>query len=494
MSGVPRSRKAWQRTRRAIVAAAVVACTVALASQALATVGNVGKTKVSSDPFINNTAYHRTELEPDTFAWGNTIVAAFQTGRFASGGSDDIGFATSPDGGATWTHGFMPGTTVYASPPGPYARESDPSVAYDAKHDVWMINGLIVDQKNTDLVNLSTDGGLTWSLPVIISTPTGSADYDKNWIACDNWANSPYYGTCYAEVDDAAEGDIVLMFTSSDGGQTWKQATVALSHGLGGQPVSQPNGNVIVPFWSDSNDIQSIVSKDGGKTFTGPYTVTHITDHGVPFMRTEPLPSAEIDKKGKVYVVWQDCRFETNCATNDIVLTTSTDGQTWSDVVRIPIDPKGTVDHFIPGIGVDPSTSGSTAHLALTYYYFPSEPCTLDTCELDAGYVSSTDGGATWTSPTQLLGPMKVTWLPSAGGRFVGDYISTSIVGDLAFPVIANAKRGKCLVSQVGSCHEYMIAPTGGLPVKAGTMTAGNDRPVPGAHSDQVWTFPRTAH
>jgi hypothetical protein len=223
-------------------------------------------------------------------------------------------------------------------------------------------------------------------------------------------------------------------------------------------------------------------------TYSGPYPVSTTTDHGVPFVRTEPLPTAEVDKKGKVYVVWQDCRFETNCARNDMVMSTSKDGKTWSNVVRIPIDKVGSgVDHFIPGIGVDPSTGGTAgAHLALTYYYFPTEPCTVDTCKMFAGFVSSTDSGKTWSAPTQVLGPLKLAWLPSAGGRFVGDYISTSIIGDKAFPVIANAKIGTCTLGQITSCHEFMVAPTNGLAVVAGTVPVGTERPIAGARSDHA--------
>jgi len=285
----------------------------------------------------------------------------------------------------------------------------------------------------------------------------------------------------------------VLMFRSKDGGQTWTQSTVSGAHGLGGQPLAQPNGTVVVPYSQDFGSVQSIVSADGGKTYTGPYTIAPSPDHGVPFIRTEPLPSAEVDKNGKVYVVWQDCSFENNCSANDIVMSTSKDGKTWTNVVRIPIDPKGSgVDHFIPGIGVDPSTGGSGAHLALTYYYFPTEPCTLDTCKLKAGFVSSTDGGATWTAPTQVLGPIKLAWLPNAGGRFVGDYISTSIIGNKAFPVIANAKKGTCTLGQVGSCHESMVAPANGLAVLAGTIPVRHDLPILSTRSDHTWTFPRT--
>src|SRR5262245_1226812 len=69
-------------------------------------------TQVSTDPFTVRPGQHATEVEPHTFANGSTVVAAFQTGRIAPGGSTDIGWATSSDGGATWTHGFLPGLTT----------------------------------------------------------------------------------------------------------------------------------------------------------------------------------------------------------------------------------------------------------------------------------------------------------------------------------------------------------------------------------------------
>ena len=79
-----------------------------------------------------------------------------------------------------------------------------------------------------------------------------------------------------------------------------------------------------------------------------------------------------MDKKGKVYVSWQDCRFRSSCSSNDIVMSTSTNGHAWASLARIPIDGLGSgVDHFLPGIGVDRATSGVSAHLGLTYYYYP---------------------------------------------------------------------------------------------------------------------------
>ena len=47
------------------------------------------------------------------------------------------------------------------------------------------------------------------------------------------------------------------------------------------------------------------------------------------------------------------------------------------------------MDHFIPGFGVDPATSGSAAHIGLYYYFYPQASCSLSTCKLEAGFVSS---------------------------------------------------------------------------------------------------------
>src|SRR6266852_1853339 len=83
---------------------------------------NVAFTQISSDPYLNTTSYHATQVEPDTYSSGSTIVSAFQSGRFQDGGASNVGWATSTNGGTSWTHGFLPGTTVYATPAGPYAR------------------------------------------------------------------------------------------------------------------------------------------------------------------------------------------------------------------------------------------------------------------------------------------------------------------------------------------------------------------------------------
>ncbi len=135
---------------------------------------NLPPLQVSTDPFTNATSAHRTEVEPDSLSFGSTIVSAFQVGRFFNGGSSDIGWATSNDGGLTWDSGFLPGITTIAG--GPYDRVSDPSVAYDPAHGAWIVSSLALLASPSVrgaavVVNRSTDGGHSWSSPVVVSAP-----------------------------------------------------------------------------------------------------------------------------------------------------------------------------------------------------------------------------------------------------------------------------------------------------------------------------------
>jgi hypothetical protein len=128
------------------------------------------------------------------------------------------------------------------------------------------------------------------------------------------------------------------------------------------------------------------------------------------------------------------------------VISTSADGSTWTSPARIPIDPtSSTVDHFIPGLGVDPATLGGTAHLGLTYYYYPQANCSPSTCALFVGFVSSSDGGNTWSAATPVAGPVSLSSLPSTdSGLMVADYIATSFSAGKAygFFAVAKAKSG----------------------------------------------------
>ncbi|MGB2874907.1 MAG: sialidase family protein [Gaiellaceae bacterium] len=448
-------------TRTALLAAAVAAIAAVAAASAGAA---VSLRQLSSDPFTNTSSQHRTEVEPDTFAFGSTIVSAFQVARFFSGGSNDIGFATSNNNGTTWQNGLLPGITTFAGG-GSFDRASDPSVAFDARHGAWLISSLVLRGSSAVgvVTSRSVDGGHTWGAPIAVTT----SGADKNWVVCDDNAASPFFGNCYTEWDQPANGGLIRMSTSTNGGLTWGPALTSAdsARGLGGQPVVQPNGTVIVPYSSSSfGSVRSFRSVNGGASWRVSVQVSTITDHLVAGgLRTEPLPSAETDATGKVYVVWQDCRFRPSCASNDLVLSTTTQATypTWSAVTRIPIDAvTSSVDHFIPGLAVNRATSGATARLGLAYYYYPKAACTFSTCQLDVGYVTTGNAGATWSTPTQLAGPLSLSWIASTSqGRMVGDYISSSYVNGGVLAVFASASA-----PFAGLFNEAMFTTTAPLP------------------------------
>jgi hypothetical protein len=397
--------------------------------------------QVSADPFSAGAGQHATEVEPHMFANGNTLVAAFQTGRIKPGGATDIGWATSIDGGTTWSHGFLPGLTT-GEGSGPYDAASDPAVAYDAKHGVWMIASLPLSATihvPAVVVSRSFDG-LNWDNPVSVDTLAPSSD--KNWIVCDSWVSSPHFGNCYVEWDDPLNQGVIEMNTSSDGGFTWENtvATANAAAGIGGQPLVQPNGTVVVPI--ETSVMSAFVSNDGGTSWTVPVTISPIQFHAdAGGIRSGPLPSAAVDGAGTVWVVWEDCRFRAMCAANDLVYSVSADGVNWSAVSRIPIDEtSSTVDHFIPGIGIDLATSGTGAHIAIHYYYYSKSACTASDCQLFVGYISSANGGSTWNPPVALTGAMELSWLPdSQNGLMVGDYIATAFTNGVPHGVFAVA-------------------------------------------------------
>jgi hypothetical protein len=447
------TRLAWSTAVAVPAVAAVLLMTAAPAA------ANVALTQVSTDPYTDAQAQHQSEVEPDTYAFGSTIVSAFQVGRVSGGGSSNIGWARSGDGGATWTNGFLPGITTNGG--GTFGQASDAAVAFDARHNVWLISSLGISGSTVNvLTSRSTDGGLTWSNPV--TTATGAND--KNWIVCDNTTTSAFFGNCYTEYDITSSGDSIRMKTSTNGGATWGAALApGGSHtGLGGQPVVLPNGHVIVPYLSLSDTIRSFRSTNGGASWNSTVQVSTISHHDpAGNLREEPLPTAEADAAGTVYVSWSDCRFRSGCPSNDIVLAKSTSETTWAAPTRVPIDATSST--------VDQATSGTSARIGLTYYYYPTASCTAATCVLDVGFISSTNGGSSWSSATALAGPMNLSWIPNTSqGRMFGDYISTSVLsGGNAYPVlaVATAPTGSTL-------HLAMSVPTGGLAVTGGTNTA----------------------
>jgi hypothetical protein len=407
--------------------------------------------RLSADPFSSSDSQHASEAEPASYAYGRTAVVAFQVGRFVDGGASSIGFASSADGGRTWRSGFLPSLTRVSSPAGSDDRASDPSVAYDAQHAVWLVASIGIRGDGDEVLISRSADGRAWDAPVQAAA-SASGLLDKEWIACDNWAASPFRGRCYLSYLDGSTNEIATR-SSLDGGLTWSGPAVPSgppSHVdvNGAQPEVRPDGSVVLVYATFSSrrfepsEVLAAQSADGGATFSAPVHVADLDYASVPVLRSPPLPQAAVDSTGRVYVAWEDCRFTSACSADDLVLASSADGTAWSDPVRVPTTgARAGLSSLVPGLAVDPSTGGAGARLALVYYTLPASCSSAAACPgVGVSTITSPDGGATWSPPERLdAEPMRLgsIALDAQQGHMLGDYETVSFVAGRALPVFA---------------------------------------------------------
>jgi hemolysin type calcium-binding protein len=411
--------------------------------------------QLSRDTGVELDAQHETQVEPDSFSFGSTVVTVFQTGRLLDGGAERNGFATSRNGGRTWRAGLLP--------TGSFDRVSDPVVAYDARHKWWLAASLGSEFSTVAMIVNRSRDGLRWG-GAIDAARSSTEDYDKEWIVCDNWRSSRFFGRCYLSYMNFAR-DTIETRRSGNGGRTWSapvsiDARRASGFVNGVQNVVRPNGDVLLIFTVfggslGGDEIASARSTDGGVTFAPPARIAPLESVEFGWLRAPPFVSADVEAGGRVFVVWRECSVETSCSA-DIVLASSPDGFTWAAPVRVPsISPDEF--NFLPALAVDPASSGRTARLALLYHSLvPSISCNPECVQIDVKLTISRNGGETWSGPLRLNSvSMQTNWMADTPiGRMLGDYVSVSwsrgrpiSVFSLAFPPTGSLFRQSIFAS-----------------------------------------------
>jgi hypothetical protein len=108
----PSPTKRWRLVLGTALAAVLVAAGLISGAKSATHGSNI--VQISQDVFTNGNSQHQTEVEPGSFAFGKTVVVAYQAGRFnINGGASDVSWATSVDGGKRWRYGNLPGITKY---------------------------------------------------------------------------------------------------------------------------------------------------------------------------------------------------------------------------------------------------------------------------------------------------------------------------------------------------------------------------------------------
>jgi hypothetical protein len=409
----------------------------------------------------------RSQVDPDF------LIAIFQEGRFTDGGAVDCGYSLTHDGGLTWTRTLIPNLTTITG--GPYLRATDPVAGIDLDGRMFLnTEGATAPNFTAGviLVSHSFDGGVTFPAPAVVFRPINSVDFpDKPWMAVNTFADTSTAGRVLVTWTLFTSDTIspIMRSYSDDHGVTWT-APAAInpidSSTQGSQPVFLPDGRAAIIYWNfaDSGfsggdattspeEIDMVLSNDGGVTFGLPTLVTKVTRWEQPSFRSGVfLPSATTDRTvGDLYVVYQALD-----ATNlpRIMFTKSSNaGASWTAPVAITDNPGTGV--FNPAIAASPGGQ----HLTVTFYDQRDSPGTSTMCNL---YLAqSFDGGATWEPNIRLTSvTTDGTLAPLTDqGYMLGDYlgIAESTNSNVpAVPVWVDTRTGNPdpFVTRVGIAPE----------------------------------------
>jgi hypothetical protein len=235
-------------------------------------------------------------LRPSQGGLIGTLPWYFENG-VVSDGDPAVAFGPAPgaDGGFSWSNGDR---LYYANLTANFA----------SKRSDFAFSGLegVGVSRSDDATGAANSDKSAWMSPVIIPTSSAAVFTDKEQVWADNAASSPNFGNAYVCYGNFLGGPSVgsgahslVVATSRDGGDTWRQVIVAnvpgstsgaqfgaLSGASGCTIRTASDGTVYVLWlgWNQQlkqNGIYMSTSSDGGQTFTAPQRLFQVVHTGV---------------------------------------------------------------------------------------------------------------------------------------------------------------------------------------------------------------------
>jgi hypothetical protein len=394
---------------------------------------------------------------------GANAIAVWQQDRWTDGGSHGVNTGYTMNGGASWSHPEpIEFSTCADSSEARYNRATDPWVSFGPTGIAHQV-ALAIDANgftSAVLTSRSTDGGATWSDPVVVSDTNDLRTFDdKESITADPDDPNLVYavwdrirkpgesrGTA-SQFNSFAFRGFPFFARSTDAGLTWeaprRMSGNANLFTIGNQIVVRPDG-ALVDFadYSTGSGVQPsnhdwkavFISHDKGDTWPGkPITIAKVFEvrHTIPdgsFPVRAGGDDIAVDRSsGALYAVWTDARFGDGTY-NDIVLSKSSDGGlSWSAPVKVSQNPAG-IDAHTPSVHVN-----ADGDVGVSYYDYRNDDGDAGNgVETDFWFQVSSDGGATWSESRLTDASFDITIAPVAPasrGYFLGDYEGLSSFG-----------------------------------------------------------------
>jgi hypothetical protein len=337
------------------------------------------------------------------------------------------GYYVSQDGGATW----------FGSDNMPDNQQTygDPTTAFDISGNAFM-EAMTVGPTGYKTFK-STNQGTSWGAPN--SQNFGNSNFDKQMMAIDNQAGSPYVGNIYTAWTDFS-GSYSVQFNRSINGGTSYTTPIVLHAGWGqGTSVQTgPSGEVYV-CWANygagtypSDGIGFSRSLDGGASFTQitpAFTTVGIRPNNSPNplfnnTRVNDFPSMAVDKscgphRGRIYIAVGAKQGGTGKAVA-IIRYSDNNGTTWSALTEVSIS--AGLQNWFPCVTVDDATG------TVSVSYLSLDQATGFTTNTYLAY--SFNGGVSWDNIKVSDVGHTVAAIPGFASGYCGDYIGNTAWGN----------------------------------------------------------------